>query len=550
MNRCASIPSNFAQRSGLLLAALLVLTLTACGRRESRVAEGNRTATLHVGIGGEPSGLDPHIINAPPDYRLIFAFFEGLTRNHPTTSLPIPGVAERWENSADGLTYTFHLRANARWTNGDSVTADDFVVSFRRALSPALGSQYTLLFNAVKGAEAYAAGKLTDFSQVGFRAPDARTLVVHLAQPTPHFLAIITGNPVWYPIHPATVQKHGPLDRRGTDWTRPEHFVGNGAFALKSWRQNQTIVAEKSPHYWDAANVRLKAIHFHAIDHGDTEERAFRAGQLHVTNFVPIARLAAYRAENLSLVENPVLTARFINVNTTRPVLRDPRVRRALSLALDRTRYTERVLARSESPAFNLVPVGMPGYTPTDRLTEDEVAARALLTEAGFPGGAGFPKLSLAREAGGTNGEVAQAIQETWRTKLGIEVAITESESRTHWSNLQVKEFDLSIAGWNADYPDASTFLDLFVSKGGWNFTGWADAEFDAAVAASSHELDPARRLAKLQQAEGRFLEAMPVIPLTFARRRVLVAPSVRDWAKNALDRPDYNVPWLASDAR
>ncbi len=529
----------------LVFSALLA---AGCGRRSTLVADGNRSQTLHVGSGGEPSELDPHLINAPPDYHVIHAFFEGLTRLDSRTTEPRPGVAARWEVSPDGLTYTFHLRAGARWSSGDPLTADDFVASFRRALSPGIGSQYTVLFKPVRGAEAYATGKLTDFSQVGFSAPDPRTLVVTLAHPTPFFLALITGNPVWFPVHQPTIERYGPFDQRGTNWTRPGRFVGNGPFLLKEWRQNQRMVAAKSPTYWDAASVRLREVHFHPIDNPDTEERAFRSGQLHVTRFVPNSRVDAYRMEESPLLSvAPELTVRFITLNTARPPLHDPRVRRALARALDRTRYSSRVLRGTEAAAFNFVPAGMPGYSPSVTVTEDVAAARALLAEAGFPGGRGFPKLIFSSEAGRFT-ELVEAIQETWRSSLGLEIAIQKSESRTHWSNLQLKQYDLGFAGWNADYPDASTILDLFVSGGGWNFTQWGDPPFDALIAASAIELDVAQRLRKLQAAEARLLEQMPIIPLTFVRRAVLIHPSVRAWARNPLDRPDFKAVWLAPE--
>lgn len=540
------IPQSPFHLATTLAATVLALLSAGCGRRENAVIEGNRTQTLHIGTGGEPSELDPHLINSPPDFRIIHAFFEGLTRSDPVTLEVKPGVAERWQISPDGRTYTFHLRTNARWSNGDPVTADDFLASCRRALSPALGSQYTVLMTAVRGAEDFSAGRLKDFAAVGFAAPDPRTFVITLARPTPYFLALLTGNPIWYPIHRATVEKHGRLDERGTGWTRPERFVGNGPFVLKEWRPNQHIVAAKSATYWDAARVRLNAVHFHAIDNVDAEERAFRSGQLHITRSTPITRVAAYRAESPSpLVLSPLLVVRFINVNTARPALRDPRVRRALALTIDRRRISERVLSGTEGPGFAIVPAGMPGYRSATPVPEDAGAARELLAAAGYPGGRGFPKLTLARESRSVL-EMAEAIQETWRTQLGIEVTLQESESRTHWSNLQVKEYDLAIGGWVADYPDASSILDLFTSGGGWNFTGWADPAYDALLAAAAGELDPARRLETLQRAESRLLEAAPVIPLTFGYDRTLVHPSVRDWHANVLDRADYITPWLA----
>lgn len=547
-----SIP--FTLRTSFLLAALAILS--ACSRRDAPAPSSSSSSpsssastnaqTLHVGIGGEPGELDPHIINAPPDYQAINAFFEGLTMNDPVTLGPRPAVAERWDVSADGLTYTFHLRPNARWSNGDAFTSADFVYSFRRALSPGLGSQYTLLFNPVRGAADYAAGKLTDFSAVGFTAPDPRTLVVTLTRPTPYFLSLVTGNPVWFPVHRATIERHGKIDQRGTAWTRPERIVSNGPFVLKEWRPNQKLVGEKSPTYWNAASVRLAAVHLHAIDSPDTEERAFRTGQLHVTRDIPITRFRAYRAEKSPLLHlTPLLTSNFINVNTARPALADARVRRALSLALDRTAYADRVQAGAIAPAYTIIPPGLAGYRTPVPLTEDRAAAQRLLAEAGFPGGRGFPKLTLARAANASV-ELSEAVQASWRTVLGIDVALLVTESRTHWANLQLKHYDLAIGGWSADYPDASTFLDLFAKDSGWNFTHWSDSRYDALLAASSAELDPARRLTQLQQCEALLLEALPVIPFNFPVRRVLLQPSVRDWPLNALDRPDFTAPTLA----
>ena len=296
--------------SRLLVFLAGLLSLTSCGKRETAVDAGLRAATLEISNTGEPGELDPHVINAAPDYQVIPALFEGLLNFEPTTLAPTPGVAERWEISADGLTYTFHLRANAKWSNGDPFTSADFVYSFRRALSPALGSQYTLLFNPVRGAADYAAGKLTDFSAVGFVAPDPHTLVITLAQPTPYLLGMIAGNPIWFPVHRATIERHGKIDQRGTGWTRAGHLVGNGAFILKEWRPNQVIVAEKSPLYWDAAHVRLQTLRFHAIDSLDAEERSFRAGQLHVARLPPAKALPSSQPSLLCSKSPPDSTRR------------------------------------------------------------------------------------------------------------------------------------------------------------------------------------------------------------------------------------------------
>lgn len=530
-----------------LLAALSgFLALPSCAKRETAVDAGLRTATLEIGNTGEPGELDPHIINSAPDYQVVPALFEGLLNFEPATLAPTPGVAERWTISPDGLTYTFHLRPNAKWSNGDACTAADFLYSFRRALSPALGSQYTLLFHPVRGAADYASGKLTDFASVGFAAPDPHTLILTLAHPTPYLLGMIAGNPVWFPVHRATIERHGTIDQRGTGWTRAGHLVGNGAFRLTEWRPNQVIVAEKSPHYWDAAHVRLQTLRFHAIDSLDAEERSFRAGQLHVAHLPPAKATALLAAKSPLLQITPGLNSAFINVNTTRPALHDARIRRALALALDLPRIAASVNSARMLPADGIIPPGMAGYTRAARLASDPATARTLLAAAGFPGGAGFPKLELSTATGGAH-ELAQAIQQSWRTELGVQVAIVNRESRTHWDQMHAKNYDLALAGWNADYPDASTFLDLWKSGGGWNFSQWNDAHYDALLALAATALDPAARLAHLQACEARLLEEMPVIPLSFDRFLRLVHVSVRGWPANSTDRPDYRPVWLAA---
>jgi len=530
----------------LLASLTCLLALTSCAKRETAVDAGLRTATLEISNGGEPGELDPHVINAGPDYQVVPAFFEGLLNFEPTSLAPTPGVAERWIVSPDGLTYTFTLRANAKWSNGDPFTSADFLYSFRRALSPALGSQYTLLFDPVRGAADYAAGKLTDFSAVGFAAPDPHTVVMTLAHPTPYFLGMIAGNPIWFPVHRATIERHGKIDQRGTGWTRAGHLVGNGAFTLKEWRPNQVIVAEKSPHYWDAAQVRLQTLRIHAIDSLDAEERSFRAGQLHIAN-LPLAKAnTLFAAKSPLLQVTPGLSSTFINVNTTRPALNDARVRRALSLALDLPRIAARIAPASMIPADGIVPTGMAGYSRQARVTFDPAAARVLLAAAGFPGGVGFPKLELSTGAGGSL-EFPQALQQSWRTELGIQIEIITRESRTHWDQMHAKNYDLALGGWNADYPDASTFLDLWKSGGGWNFTHWADARYDALLAQAGTTPDPALRLTQLQACEARLLEEMPVIPIAFSRFLRLIHPSVRGWPASSTDRPDYRPIWLAA---
>jgi oligopeptide transport system substrate-binding protein len=530
-----------------MLGVAAAAVLGACRPRETEVQAATRAQTLLFAMGGEPNGLDPHTINSPADYIVVPALFEGLVVGDHTTLEATPGVAERWEVSPDGKVYTFHLRSNAKWSNGDPVTSADFLYSFQRALTPTLGSQYTFLFDAVAGATAFSKGATKDFATVGFAAPDAHTVRITLAQPTAYFLRVIANNAVWYPVHRATIERHGRMDQRDNAWTRPENFVGNGPFVLREWKPQQVLVAERAATYWDAANVKLRAIRFLPIESKDTQERAFRAGQLHVANQVPLSRLPVYREKTPQLLrERLVLISDFINLNTARPPFNDVRVRRALSLALRREPLVARTKFGSAAGAGTIVPPRIPGYVPPPGVPEDPAEARALLAQAGFPGGAGFPRLEYHFPAGADTSFYA-ALQETWRKELGIEIGLAPLETRVHWSELQAKNFVIADGAWQGDYADASTFLELWRTGNGWNFTNWSDARYDALLSAAAVELDPAARQRKLAEAEARLLDQLPVIPLYHVRQPELIDPSVHDWPDNVENRHRFNRVWLQS---
>jgi len=249
---------------------------SGCAKRETAVQRGNREQVLHRGIGAEVSDLDPHVATNIAEVDLASALFEGLVVEDPVDLHPVPGVAVRWEVTADQLTYTFSLRPEAKWSDGKPVTAQDFVDSWRRVLTPSLASENATMLYVVQGAEAFHKGANKDFNRVGVAATDARTLRVTLDHPTPYFLSLLT-HPAWHPVPLATISAYGGASVRGTNWTKPGKIVTNGAFTLKTWQPNREIVVEKSPTYWDAAHVRLAGIHFYPIENFDVEERTFRA---------------------------------------------------------------------------------------------------------------------------------------------------------------------------------------------------------------------------------------------------------------------------------
>ncbi len=346
------------------LAAVLLAgaVLQGCSRG-TNVSTGDAHQVLHRGIGPDIADLDPHMATETKYYSVLSALLEGLVGEDPATLAPVPGVAEHWDISPDGLTYTFHLRADGRWSDGTPVTATDFVESWHRILSPSLGAPNASQLFVIQGAEAFSRG-VADFSQVGLKARDARTLSVVLEHPAPWFLSMLSG-PAWLPVPVATIAKYGGISARGVSWAVPGRWVGNGPFVLASWKHGQEIVVTRSPTYWDAGGVRLREIHFHEFESIDAEERAFRAGQLHLTETIPPDRIDSYRLDAPDLLRvDPLLGTYFIRVNVRRPGLSDGRIRQALSLAIDRDAIVEKVLRGGQTPATSLVPPGLAGYAP------------------------------------------------------------------------------------------------------------------------------------------------------------------------------------------
>jgi oligopeptide transport system substrate-binding protein len=466
--------------------------------------------------------------------------FEGLTVLDEKSAQAVPGVAERWEVSSDGLTYTFHLRPNAKWSTGDRVTAGDFAYSFRRSLTPTLGSTYSYMLWPIKNAEAYNAGKLRDFSAVGVRVVDDLTLQVTLERPTAYLPALAAHN-TWFPVRRETIEKFGKLDSRESAWTRPGNLVGNGAFVLEEWKPNARIVVAKNPHYWRAADNRIDRVHFFPIEKPDDEERAFRAGQLHVTNSLPAPKIAAYRKESpLLLRVEPQLNTVYVSFNVTKPPMDNVKVRRALALALDRKAIATRIYESTSQPAYTFVSSACGGYTPPAGQPEDLAAARTLLAEAGFPGGKGFPVVALQTSNDEKGPKTAEVMQAVWLRELGVRTTIEPYEEKTLLQNAQTLTHTISLLGWMADYPDPYTFLEIFRKGGGNNWSGWASKEYDALLDEAGAATDPLKRFALLQRAESILLAEAPIAPFVFLSQTNLVHAAVRNWEPSPLGLHRY----------
>ncbi len=534
------------------LCALLLIgvSLLACGctkaTEPSASAPTPSPKILQFGNGSEPQDLDPHIVTGVTEHNIISALFEGLVTYDASSEGTAPGVAERWVVSPDKLTWTFHLRPDARWSNGDSLTARDFLRSYQRILTPSLGSEYAYKLHHVVGAEEFNQGKLTDFTQTGFCAPDDHTLVLRLKHPVPYLLEALK-HYSWFPVHLPTIAKFGPIDRRGNRWTLPANFVGNGPFMLKTWLPNQVITVECSPTYRGAFHPLLDGIAFYAVDSNDAEERMFRGGQLHVTQSVPLGRIDSYRSQPASpLVIAPYYGTYFYRFNTTRPPLDDARVRRALALAIDRDTIVKNILRAGQEPALHFTPP-YAGFTPGEVLHPDLAEARRLLAAAGYPEGRGLRRIEILYNTMESHKVIAEAIQQMWKTGLGVDVALRNEEWKVYLDSQHSLAFDVARAGWIGDYPDPHGFLDLWVSGGGNNDTGYTNPAYDRLLTSALDAPDEAARMSIYRELDSIITRDLPVIPIYFYKRVYLLSPKVRGWASNILDNRGWQYIDLAN---
>jgi len=530
--------------STICIALVSMMALSGCGKRDSLVEKGRREQTLYLGNGADPRDLDPQIDVAYNDYNVLIALFEGLTVIDEATSQPIPGMAEKWEISADGLVYTFHLR-DAQWSNGDPVTADDFVFTLHRLLEPKLASENSYLAYPVVGAKDYNEERLKDFSKVGIQALDPKTLRVTLERPTPYFLAMLA-HQAWFPVDRKVVEKFGDPFSRNTGWTKVSNFVGNGPYMVQEWTPDQRLVVRKNPRYWDAANTKLEKVVFFPISDEATEEANFRAGQMHITYDVLPNRIDRYKHEHPDEIRiDPFLETFFLRFNVTKKPFDDKRVRQALARAIDREAIANSVMRGSRLPAYNLTPPNTAGYNCSAKTPTDYEAARKLLAAAGYPNGKGFPRVEIEMNSDPINTVVLEAIQQTWRKELNIDVGIAQTEFRVYADDMHRLAFTILRSRWVADYNDPSNFTDMFISGSPNNNTGWSNAEYDHLLDEANHQLDQAKRFQLLNQAEALLLEESPIAPVFFGTRTYLIDPHVKGWVPSLLGIHRYQKVWL-----
>ena len=533
----------------LLLGFFAITLLVACTGGESNVVSGNRDGIFHYGNGSEPQGLDPHVVTGVPENHILRALFEGLAVKNPYTLEPEPGVASSWDISDDGRVITFHINPEAVWSNGEPITAADYVWSWERLLTPVLGAEYAYMLFPVKNAEAFNKGEVTDFSEVGVKALDNSTLQVTLNERTPYFLQLMDHYST-FAVHRATIEKHGKATDRFTAWTRVENMVSNGAFRLKKWQLNRRIELEKSDTYWDRDKVRLNGIIFYPTENGVSEERMFRVGQLHYSGSVPLGKIPVYQEmENSPYVQAAYLGTYYYLLNTKRAPTDNLNVRKALSIAVDRDKLNKTILKGTNLSAYSITPPDTLGYFPPKLFSYDVAYARELLAEAGYPNGEGWPGLELTYNTSDDHRKIAVALQQMWKDNLNIEVTLTNQEWKVYLDSITNMHFQIARRGWIGDYVDPNNFLDLFISTGGNNNTGFADPAYDEMILREAPQAATREeRFAIFKKAETLLMEQMPIIPIFTYTSKHLIHPSVNGMPPNLMDSVNMKYVWLDKD--
>lgn len=485
----------------------------------------------------EPEYLDPGMMTGVVESNISNALFEGLMQMDAKDAHAVPGVAERWEITEDGKVYTFFLRTNAKWSDGQPVTAHDFVYAWERVLNPKTGAPYAYILYFLKNAEAYNAGKLADPKQLGFVAIDDHTLKVTLKNPAPFFIELLTHS-TYYPVPKWAVEAHGAR------WTRVGNIVSNGPFMLKKWVPHEEILAVKNPHYWDAVVVKALGIRFLPVEEKETALKMYEAGEIDIDWELPVMKIPSLM-HRPDFVQHPFLASYFYRVNTTRKPFTDVRVRQALSMAIDRTTLTDQYMKKTEIASDRLVPPGMAGYERAAGLGFDPAKARQLLAEAGYPDPSKFPSFAIHYNTDDRHKLVAQVIQQMWKEHLGIRVTLHNEEWKSYLKTQRLLGYDVTRSGWTADYPDPDNFLSLFTSYSTLSNTGWKNAAYDKAVEASMQVTDWEKRFFHLKQAEAIILREAPILPIYTYKKMMLVRPYVKGFHGTPPDHHSYKWVWI-----
>ncbi len=517
-------------------ALVLSLGLVSCGGGGGS-ADADKARTLQIGNGAEPLSLDPHQASGTWENRIIGDMLQGLTTEDPQ-GRPIPGMATEWSTSPDGLVWTFKLR-DAKWSDGQPVTAEDFVFAWQRIMTTTPPAKYASILYILKNAEKIYDGRIKDVTQLGVRAIDAKTLEVTLEHPAPCLPGLLTH----YTSFP--IPKH-VVEKVGKDWIKAENFVGNGPYKLQQWKPNDFVHVVRNANYYDNANVCIDQIFFYPTSDDNAAERKVRTGDLDINTNFSGSRLEEINKNLPGYARIHGYTGLTYYVfNLRKAPFNDARVRAAISMTADREFVTKEILKAGQQPAYSLVPPGIADYQTgvmsadfKGQSMEERLArAKKLLEEAGY--GPNKPlKFTFSFRNSGDNPRVAPVVQQNWaKIAPWVQVEILGAETQINYEKLRTGDFELGDAGWISDFNDAKNFVYLFqTSTGQLNYGKYSNPEFDKLMEAADVEKDTVKRANLMKQAEGILLKENGFMPMWFLTNRNLVSPRVTGWVDNAVD--------------
>lgn len=515
-------------------ALVLSLGLVSCGGGS---ADADKARTLQIGNGAEPLSLDPHQASGTWENRIIGDMLQGLTTEDPQ-GRPIPGMATEWSTSPDGLVWTFKLR-DAKWSDGEPVTAEDFVFAWQRIMTTSPPAKYASILYVIKNAEKIYDGRIKDVTQLGVRAIDAKTLEVTLEHPAPYLPGLLTH----YTSFP--IPKH-VVEKVGKDWIKAENFVGNGPYKLQQWKPNDFVHVVRNANYYDNANVCIDQIFFYPTADDNAAERKVRTGDLDINTNFSGSRLEEINKNLPGYARIHGYTGlTYYIFNLRKAPFNDARVRAAISMTADREFVTKEILKAGQQPAYSLVPPGIADYQSGSMSTDfkgqsmEERLARAkkLLEEAGY--GPNKPlKFTFSFRNSGDNPRVAPVVQQNWaKIAPWVQVEILGAETQINYEKLRTGDFQLGDAGWISDFNDAKNFVYLFqTSTDQLNYGKYSNPEFDKLMDAADVEKDAVKRANMMKQAEAIVLKENGFMPMWFLTNRNLVSPRVTGWVDNAVD--------------
>lgn len=511
-------------------AALFLASLTACTDGKAK----RDKDTLYYGINAPVSNLDPHFALDKNSFTFFRACYEGLVELNPQSLLPVPGCAAKWESLDGNRRFRFYLRPNLKWSNGDPLTAEDFLASWKRVLSPRLQSPHAEMLFFIRNARPFHEGEGA-FEDVGVKALDSLTLEVELENPTPFFVLLLN-LPCYYPLHLDSISEHGDLDDPENPWVlREKGRIGNGPFQLASWEPSGDIRYKKNDHYHDADGVSLKAIHVRVLpDKGELAEEIADYKLDFCDSVRPEDMPQSIKLPG-ELKSYPYYATFQLLFNMEKPCFQDIRVRRALVQSVNRKELEHFFISGSQSIRFYTPPVPG-GYQFSGGLDYAPEKAREMMAQAGYPDGAGFPTLTLTYNEGASRvRKICEAVKEQWERRLGITVELVDIPWKEYLARLEKGDFDVIRHSWVGEYLDPSSFLNCYISGGSYNYTRFSHAPYDALMKRSRHESDILQRYNLFQEAENLLVQQAPSLPVYLQSQILYVSDRLENYSSNIL---------------